>query len=84
MLFGKEHSGHIFLKSVQNPNLRLERDLVEPEQVEFWVSQSHRSYVQIIFPAGFAHQDGLNEDATMAKRSGNSLTFLPTIYVCAM
>jgi len=73
MLFGKEHSGHIFLKSVQNPNLRLERDWVEP-----W------SYVQIIFPAGFAHQDGLNEDATMAKWSGNSLTFLPTIYVCAM
>jgi hypothetical protein len=38
---------------------------VEPAWVKFQVSQTHWSYAQIIFLAGFASQGGLNRDATM-------------------
>ncbi len=34
-----------------------------------WVCRTHWSYAQIIFSTSFAHQDGLNKDATMARWS---------------
>jgi len=58
-------------------------NLVELKLVKLWVSLSHWTYAQIIFPTSFADQKGggLNKVATLAKYSKNTRQLL--FYICS-